>query len=150
MARLSLLRISTFFCVRVMSVIVHIILVDSVEPAGRRYEACKPRNCGNGPDISYPFQIIDENNPDYCGYPGFELSCKGNKPVYLTSQSEYIVESIFYQNPSIRLVNAEVLNATCIAPWELLAFDRSSFQIWPQFCRSLLVLQLQQLVSCWI
>lgn len=74
MAQLSLLRISTVFRVRVMSIMVHIILVESVEPVGRRYKACKSRNCENGPQISYTVQIIEENYPDCCGYPGFELS----------------------------------------------------------------------------
>lgn len=74
------------FCIVVMFIVVHVILVESVQQIDRRYEACKPRNCGTGPDVSYPFQIIGDNYPGFCGYPGFELSCKGNEPIYRTSQ----------------------------------------------------------------
>ncbi|XP_062017184.1 LEAF RUST 10 DISEASE-RESISTANCE LOCUS RECEPTOR-LIKE PROTEIN KINASE-like 2.1 [Rosa rugosa] len=36
-------------------------------------------NCGNIPNISYPFWGV--NRPNYCGQPGFEIECQGNVPM---------------------------------------------------------------------
>ncbi|KAM7467528.1 hypothetical protein LguiB_015090 [Lonicera macranthoides] len=80
-------------------------LVESVLAPDCRYEACKPKNCGNGPNISYPFQIMD-GNIDFCA---LRLLAKINKPVYSTSSTEsaHIIEDIFYDSHSFRLVNSE-------------------------------------------
>ncbi|KAJ6370423.1 hypothetical protein OIU76_028658 [Salix suchowensis] len=40
-------------------------------------------SCGNdGPDIRFPFRIKDEQ-PDHCGYPGFDLSCSDDNSTVL-------------------------------------------------------------------
>ncbi|GMP24778.1 hypothetical protein CsSME_00001930 [Camellia sinensis var. sinensis] len=44
--------------------------------AGR--DDCKPTRCySDGPNIRYPFRLKDDQQqqPDHCGYPGFDLSC---------------------------------------------------------------------------
>ncbi|XP_034909917.1 LEAF RUST 10 DISEASE-RESISTANCEUS RECEPTOR-LIKE PROTEIN KINASE-like 2.1 [Populus alba] len=54
--------------------------------------------------ISYP-----RVQPDYCGYPGFTISCNDKgKPVFNLSNSEYIIHEIHYQNQSLRVSNAAV------------------------------------------
>ncbi|XP_060669331.1 LEAF RUST 10 DISEASE-RESISTANCE LOCUS RECEPTOR-LIKE PROTEIN KINASE-like 1.2 isoform X4 [Ziziphus jujuba] len=89
--------------------------VESVVPQDSRYEDCKPRNCGSGPEIRYPFYIHGAG-VDFCGQPGFKVVCMENKPMYWTSRGPYIINDISYENQSMRVVAAEHLNATCFAP----------------------------------
>ena len=84
------------------------MLIGSVWSLDSKYEACLPQNCGSGPNITYPFWILD-NDTDFCGYPGFEVACEQRKPIYRTSRSHYLIKDIFYQNQSFRLVNVEDL-----------------------------------------
>lgn len=131
--RQSSLKFNFFFNFSI-TFLLHAFSVESVLAPDWRYEACQPKNCGNGPNISYPFQIIDENI-DFCGYPGFEVACEDNKPIYSTSstESDYIIEDIFYDSHSFRLVNSEVTNLSCPSPQKFFASDRSSFGFGPHF-----------------
>lgn len=77
------------------------ITFSSVDPS---FEACEPKTCGNGQNISYPFYIIGKQEP-FCAYPGFELTCAENGFPILNTQSnnQYIVQEIFYNNQSLRV-----------------------------------------------
>lgn len=104
-------------------------LVFSAEES--KYESCKPRNCGSGPNISYPFYVYG-NNTDYCGHPGFRVHCTDHRPIYKTSAADYIIHNIDYERQSFRLVNLEVLNNTnCPTPQQNYSFDRSSVDFSP-------------------
>ncbi|THG21496.1 hypothetical protein TEA_024300 [Camellia sinensis var. sinensis] len=76
----------------------------SVDP---NFEACVPRNCGNGPNISYPFWITNLHE-SYCGQPNFEVTCNGGNPVVAISDDDYVIEEIFYTNNSFLLANSMV------------------------------------------
>ncbi|KAK7274255.1 hypothetical protein RIF29_15338 [Crotalaria pallida] len=71
-----------------------------------KFQACEPKTCGNGQNISYPFYIKGKHEP-FCGYPGFELTCDHNNgfPIITTTSSsqQYIVDEIFYDNQSVRV-----------------------------------------------
>lgn len=70
-----------------------------------KFQACAPRNCGHGPDISSPFWIDGVHEPS-CGHPDFKIECNDqNHPVLEISDENYIVEDIIYQNCSSRLVS---------------------------------------------
>ncbi|KAG5521565.1 hypothetical protein RHGRI_033954 [Rhododendron griersonianum] len=99
--------------------------VESVLSADSKYEACMPQNCGTGPNISYPFWILDKSE-DFCGAKGFDVTCERNKPIYKTSGAHYLIEDISYDNQLFHLVNVEVLDTTCFAPQQNFSFDRSS------------------------
>ncbi|KAK3000965.1 hypothetical protein RJ639_022032 [Escallonia herrerae] len=91
-----------------ISILIHAFFVELVQSADWEYEACRPRNCTSGPNIGYPFYIEDDkNDTSVCGYPSFNVACENDKPLYATSCRNYIVEDIFYEEHSIRLVNAE-------------------------------------------
>lgn len=132
---LSMLRTKAFF-VTIFSIVFHGFLAKENSLSDSRYEACKCINCGVGPDIKYPFYVFELQ--DMCGYPGFEVVCKENRPVYQMIDSEYIMEDIHYENQSFRLVNALILNSTCIAPRKNFSFDRSPFTFDPNFGNLLL------------
>ncbi|KAL7260357.1 hypothetical protein ACSBR1_006094 [Camellia fascicularis] len=122
-----------FFHVGINSlIIITTFSAESVSYPDWQYEACRPKNCGTGPNINYPFYVAD-NETDFCGYPGFKVSCEAKKPIYRTSLSDDFIEDIFYQNNSFRLVNVEVINSRCPAPLHDFAFDSSPFQFGPNF-----------------
>ncbi|GFP84679.1 probable serine/threonine-protein kinase at1g18390 [Phtheirospermum japonicum] len=76
-----------------------------------RYDACVPKNCGNGPNISFPFYISGLQEP-YCGYPGFKLNCSRvhNFPIIEFPEIDYAVEDIFYGTRTLRVYNPAVLS----------------------------------------
>ncbi|XP_030516367.1 LEAF RUST 10 DISEASE-RESISTANCE LOCUS RECEPTOR-LIKE PROTEIN KINASE-like 1.2 [Rhodamnia argentea] len=92
------------------------------------YEACEPRNCGYGPDISYPFWISAEQE-SYCGYPNFEITCTEKYPVLNFSDGEFIIKDIFYTNHSILLVNAFEYLDSCGAPPRNISLERTPFDL---------------------
>ncbi|GMN70887.1 hypothetical protein TIFTF001_053306, partial [Ficus carica] len=78
------------------------------------------RFCGSQP-ISFPFYLEDEHN--YCGYPGFRLSCNYSNgyriPILNFYGDEYIVHTIFYENQSLIVSNAAFShpnNSVCLPP----------------------------------
>ena len=51
---------------------------------GIQYDECKASRCSHhGPVIRFPFWLKDQPVPDYCGYPGFELTCSEEKRTIL-------------------------------------------------------------------
>ncbi|KAK7275285.1 hypothetical protein RIF29_16397 [Crotalaria pallida] len=79
------------------------ITLSSLDP---KYEACEPKTCGNGQNISYPFYIKGIQQP-FCGYPNYDLTCAYNGfpilPKASSSGQPYIVNEIFYNNRSLRV-----------------------------------------------
>lgn len=120
----NLLSLKVFFHVVIPSVI-FTILVESVLSADSRYEACMPQNCGTGPNISYPFWILNKSR-DFCGEKGFDVTCEQNKPIYKTSGAHYLIKDISYEKLSLHLVDMEVLDPPCFTPQHNFSFDRSS------------------------
>ncbi|KAK4423541.1 LEAF RUST 10 DISEASE-RESISTANCE LOCUS RECEPTOR-LIKE PROTEIN KINASE-like 1.2 [Sesamum alatum] len=101
----------TFLICLDISVFCVILLSKRSSGADYRYEACVPRNCGNGPNISFPFYIpgLQES---YCGYPGFALNCsQRGVPVLQLPENEYVVDDISYQTRSLKVYDAAVLNS---------------------------------------
>ncbi|KAI6683436.1 hypothetical protein NL676_029349 [Syzygium grande] len=95
---------------------------------GTQYEACEPRNCGYGPNISYPFWISGVQE-SYCGYPNFEITCIEMYPSLNFSDGEFIVKDIFYANHSFLLVNALVKQDFCGAPPHNISLERTPFNL---------------------
>ncbi|XP_074295613.1 LEAF RUST 10 DISEASE-RESISTANCE LOCUS RECEPTOR-LIKE PROTEIN KINASE-like 1.2 isoform X2 [Silene latifolia] len=82
---------------------------------------CIPKKCGNL-NISYPFYMIDKQY-SYCGYPGFEVSCKDDNFPYINiSGSSYVVKNVSYEEQTIQVVNSMLLESSAgqIACSELL------------------------------
>uniref|UniRef100_A0A7N2KQ70 non-specific serine/threonine protein kinase n=1 Tax=Quercus lobata TaxID=97700 RepID=A0A7N2KQ70_QUELO len=80
---------------------------ESVLPSNStRYEACKPTNCGTDPNINFPFYVFGTET-DRCGYPGLGIVCNRGKPVYRTLERQYVIQDIFYENQTFRLVDEE-------------------------------------------
>ncbi|XP_061976665.1 LEAF RUST 10 DISEASE-RESISTANCE LOCUS RECEPTOR-LIKE PROTEIN KINASE-like 2.1 [Populus nigra] len=91
--------------------------------------ACNPKSCSDGQSISFPFHIQGVQ-PDYCGYPGFTISCNDKgKPVFNLSNSEYIIHEIYYQNQSLRVSNAAVFgkSPSCTPQIQNISLDDGRF-----------------------
>ncbi|MCD7446068.1 hypothetical protein HAX54_031551 [Datura stramonium] len=69
---------------------------------------CRESRCESyGPSIHFPFRL--RHQPEYCGYPGFELSCDSKNKTILTLPNSLIlfVEEIDYMSQRIRLHDPE-------------------------------------------
>ncbi|KAI4357753.1 hypothetical protein L6164_001684 [Bauhinia variegata] len=83
-----------FFCLQIRATLC------AVHP---NFTTCVPKSCGDGQNISYPFYIKGVQ-PEFCGYPNFDLSCsKNGHPILNLSNTAYIVQKISYQDESIRV-----------------------------------------------
>ncbi|KAF3433893.1 hypothetical protein FNV43_RR24996 [Rhamnella rubrinervis] len=74
---------------------------------------CPPSSCGNIPKISHPFRL--RTDPENCGDLRYNLSCENNHTntvLYLYS-GKYYVQSINYNNYTIRLVDSNVVKGNC-------------------------------------
>uniref|UniRef100_A0A2C9VZG0 Protein kinase domain-containing protein n=2 Tax=Manihot esculenta TaxID=3983 RepID=A0A2C9VZG0_MANES len=68
-------------------------------------------SCGNNHNISYPFRL--QTDPKNCGHHRYELSCQNNLTVLNLNGGRYYVQSIDYDNFTIRLVDAGVHPDNC-------------------------------------
>ncbi|KAM7268581.1 hypothetical protein ACFE04_010747 [Oxalis oulophora] len=74
----------------------------------------KPSSCGDIPKISYPFRLHDD--PKKCGDPNYELFCEKNTTVRYSDTDRLIVQSIDYENRTIRLVDDGIQNNCSTLP----------------------------------
>ncbi|KAF3433871.1 hypothetical protein FNV43_RR24974 [Rhamnella rubrinervis] len=73
---------------------------------------CPPSSCGNIPKIIYPFRL--RTDPPGCGSRRYELSCENNVTTVLHLYSgKYYVQSINYNNYTIRVVDSNVEKGNC-------------------------------------
>ncbi|XP_058001066.1 uncharacterized protein LOC131179132 [Hevea brasiliensis] len=91
--------------------LIFLFLLFSQSCNGRDTSLCAPSSCGNNHNIRYPFGLrTDLNN---CGDHRFELSCENNFTVLNLFRGKYYVQSINYDNFTIRLVDAGVHQHNC-------------------------------------
>ncbi|XP_058724642.1 LEAF RUST 10 DISEASE-RESISTANCE LOCUS RECEPTOR-LIKE PROTEIN KINASE-like 2.1 isoform X2 [Vicia villosa] len=64
---------------------------------------CPPSSCGKISIISYPFRL--KHDPSHCGDSRYQLSCENNVTTLHLYSAKYHVESINYNNLTIRLVD---------------------------------------------
>ena len=72
---------------------------------------CLPSSCGKISKISYPFRLKDD--PIHCGDSRYELSCANNVTTLYLYSAKYHVQSINYNNFTIRLVDPGVQQDNC-------------------------------------
>lgn len=91
------------FCLHLL-IIIMVLLAMVSEGA---YD-CRESRCGSyGPSIHFPFRLLHQ--PEYCGYPGFELSCDSKNKTILTLPNSLIlfVGEIDYMSQRISLDDPE-------------------------------------------
>ncbi|PNX91132.1 wall-associated receptor kinase galacturonan-binding protein, partial [Trifolium pratense] len=72
---------------------------------------CPPSSCGKISSISYPFRLTDDLK--HCGDNRYELSCENNVTTLYLYSAKYHVQSINYNNFTIRLVDPGVQESNC-------------------------------------
>jgi hypothetical protein len=72
---------------------------------------CPPSFCGKISNISYPFRLKDD--PKHCGDKRYELSCENNVTSLYLYSAKYHVQSINYNNFTIRVVDPGVQQSNC-------------------------------------
>ncbi|KAK7841042.1 leaf rust 10 disease-resistance locus receptor-like protein kinase-like 1.2 [Quercus suber] len=114
-----------------INILIFSFLLESVLPSNStRYEACKPTNCGTDPNISFPFYVFGTET-DHCGYPGLGIVCNRGKPVYRTLERQYVIQDIFYENQTFRLVDEEFANNSRFPPPYKFSFELSFLEFTP-------------------
>ncbi|XP_020105961.1 rust resistance kinase Lr10-like [Ananas comosus] len=68
-------------------------------------------DCGNIPNISYPFCL--QNDLEFCGDSPFQLFCEKNQTTIELFSKKYFVESIIYDDYSIRIVDPGIFGDNC-------------------------------------
>ncbi|KAJ4825177.1 hypothetical protein Tsubulata_022544, partial [Turnera subulata] len=127
------------FCLRPLTPLINIFMITYFFLVTKRslcadpqFLTCSPtKTCGDNQIIRFPFYIQGEQEP-YCGYPGFNLSCRNGRPILKLSSDDYIVHEISYEDQSLRVSNAAVfddLTKTCHSPIHNLSLpdDRFNF-----------------------
>lgn len=72
------------------------------------YQCQKPSSCGQILNISHPFGLIGD--PRNCGEkPRYQLECENNNTIFNSKDLKYYVLAIDYQNSTIRVVDAGLL-----------------------------------------
>ncbi|KAJ6356842.1 hypothetical protein OIU78_004855 [Salix suchowensis] len=95
-----------------------------------QFLACDPKSCGDQ-KISFPFHIQNAQE-EYCGYPGFAISCnEKNKTVLSLSNNEYIIQEIDYQSQSLRVSNAAAFgkNTSCAPQIQNISLNEDIFRL---------------------
>ncbi|XP_026665765.2 LEAF RUST 10 DISEASE-RESISTANCE LOCUS RECEPTOR-LIKE PROTEIN KINASE-like 1.2 isoform X1 [Phoenix dactylifera] len=100
------------------------------DATSKQYLDCAARTpftCGNlSIDVSYPFLV--DGRPDYCGYPGFNLTCVDQEPMIKMENIEYQVKGVDYSNRLLTIVNQNYVGQSCPRPDENTTFDHLLFE----------------------
>lgn len=68
-------------------------------------------SCGKISNITHPFRL--KHDPDHCGNNLYELNCLNNVTVLKLFDAEYFVQSINYNNYTIRVVDPNIQPNNC-------------------------------------
>ncbi|XP_042487661.1 LEAF RUST 10 DISEASE-RESISTANCE LOCUS RECEPTOR-LIKE PROTEIN KINASE-like 1.2 [Macadamia integrifolia] len=74
---------------------------------------CSPSSCGNLVNISYPFWLKGHDPLPECRDPRYELSCENNRTVLYLYSGKYYVESISYNNRTMKVVDSGLQIHNC-------------------------------------
>ncbi|KAK8966270.1 hypothetical protein KSP40_PGU013782 [Platanthera guangdongensis] len=79
---------------------------------------CNPSSCGEI-QIAYPFRL--KGDPQNCGDPNYELTCRGNRAFMEFHSSQYSVKQINYDSKSIQVIEIGLLRSNCSLPLKSLS-----------------------------
>ncbi|XP_020572349.1 LEAF RUST 10 DISEASE-RESISTANCE LOCUS RECEPTOR-LIKE PROTEIN KINASE-like 1.2 [Phalaenopsis equestris] len=112
------------------SVLVFSSLLPTSESTDHYYlQNCQPKSCGNLINVSFPFWFRSLQ-PDYCGYPAFELRCENDTTKLSIPEEDYHVLDISYDKRTITVSMARFASSdTCLLPYYNLSFSLTPFTI---------------------
>ncbi|XP_022875014.1 rust resistance kinase Lr10-like [Olea europaea var. sylvestris] len=74
---------------------------------------CHPTSCGSITNISYPFRLRGDPENENCSDSSHELACENNRAILYLSFSRFFVQSISYNDHSIRLLDPGMEKNSC-------------------------------------
>lgn len=105
------------------------LLPTSVSTGNSYFQKCQPQSCGNLTNVSFPFWF-KKLQPDFCGYPAFELRCEGDIPKLSVPEEDYHVLNISYDSRTITVSVARLASiSTCLLPYYNFLFSLTPFTI---------------------
>ncbi|KAI0496642.1 hypothetical protein KFK09_022963 [Dendrobium nobile] len=105
------------------------LLLTTVSADNRYRQNCQPQSCGNLINVSFPFWF-QNLQPDYCGYPAFELRCEDDTPKLSMPVEDYHVLNISYDKRTVNVLMARFASKdTCLLPYYNLSFGLTPFTI---------------------
>ncbi|CAA2994077.1 rust resistance kinase Lr10-like [Olea europaea subsp. europaea] len=94
-----------------ISMVLSILLHSATYCEAEKNHDCPPNSCGSITNISYPFRL--RGDPENCGNPSYELACEKNRTILYLNSSRFFVQSISYNNYSIRLLDPATEKNSC-------------------------------------
>ncbi|KAK9071402.1 hypothetical protein SSX86_009971 [Deinandra increscens subsp. villosa] len=96
-----------------ITLLVVIVVPQASSSPNKSYENCsRSFTCGTLSGIQYPFSRNED--PGYCGYPGFELNCNNrNSPTIDMNNMTYHILSIDHSSQMLKIVREDVLESIC-------------------------------------
>ena len=85
---------------------------------------CPPSSCGKITNIIRPFRL--KGDPEKCGDERYELGCENDVTVLYLNSSQYHVQSINYNNYTVRVVDPSLQPHNC-SSLPLRSLSRSNF-----------------------
>lgn len=87
---------------------------------------CAAFDCGNGLTLGYPFHPQNEQ-PTFCGYPNFAISCTNNQPILHIANNSYTVKNLNTSENSITVAHGGAGDtATCPIATHAVKLDPNS------------------------
>ncbi|GAY69227.1 hypothetical protein CUMW_270320 [Citrus unshiu] len=91
------------------------------------YSKCSASfSCGNFTDIGYPFWRNDQ--PDYCGHPGFKLDCQGDRVTIDINSQKYDIIKINYEAQFLKIAKADFMLNICLVSFINSTLDFNLFE----------------------
>ncbi|XP_052291662.1 LEAF RUST 10 DISEASE-RESISTANCE LOCUS RECEPTOR-LIKE PROTEIN KINASE-like 2.7 [Citrus sinensis] len=76
------------------------------------YSKCSASfSCGIFTGIGYPFWRNDQ--PDYCGHPGFKLDCQGERATIDINSQKYDINEIYHESQVLRIAKTDFMLNIC-------------------------------------
>ncbi|KAH0452979.1 hypothetical protein IEQ34_017303 [Dendrobium chrysotoxum] len=105
------------------------LLLTSVSADKPYLQNCQPKSCGNLINVSFPFWF-QNLQPDYCGYPAFELRCEDGTPKLSMPEEDYHVLNISYEKRTVNVLMERFASMdTCRLPYYNVSFGLTPFTI---------------------
>lgn len=91
------------------------------------YDTCSQTvRCGNI-EFGYPFWGL--GRPDYCGHPGFQLSCKSNVPELVIKSVNYRVLDAYSSLHAMTIARNDLWSSICPENLQAINYDTTLFKI---------------------
>lgn len=115
---LQMSKSSLLILILALPILLSRVSLCAVDP---QFEVCRNQTTCGHLNISFPF-FIQGRHTDFCGFPGFDISCMHDHPILNLSNALYLIGEIDYRSQSLRVSNAAAVRNwtdSCEHPWQI-------------------------------